>query len=316
MTTVAIWQVTDAGLRRLESAPLDLEKQLEDWIDQDPDLVQFGLRILGRQVQVDTGPLDLLALDPQGRWCVIEIKRDTVDRATLAQVQDYASCLSEMSEEQLRACLQPHLEKRKLDLDEELLKRDATDSLDPKDRQVVMFVVGTARAPGLDRMLRFLSGFTVPIYAKLFNVFVTSQGDRVLVRETAEGEVPQVVSERWQTASLQQIRAIAETGGFAEVFDTIKEVADKHRLQSRPWKRSVMFAPPADGRRCLFTVWTTPQRDGLQIYVEPKAFAEFFPVSEEQAQRELGMHGYRTVGAKDARKFSEGLDRLLAAPTV
>ncbi|MGQ0670450.1 MAG: hypothetical protein ACT4PO_12370 [Actinomycetota bacterium] len=64
MTTVAIWQVADSGPRRLPSAALDLEAQLEGWIDQDPDLVQFGLRILGRQVRVDTGLLDLLALDP------------------------------------------------------------------------------------------------------------------------------------------------------------------------------------------------------------------------------------------------------------
>jgi RecB family endonuclease NucS len=59
--------MTDVGPRRLESSTPDLETQLESWIEQDPDLVQFGLRILGRQVRVETGPMDLLALDPQGR---------------------------------------------------------------------------------------------------------------------------------------------------------------------------------------------------------------------------------------------------------
>ncbi|MGQ0670449.1 MAG: hypothetical protein ACT4PO_12365 [Actinomycetota bacterium] len=243
---------------------------------------------------------------------MIEIKRDAVDRATLGQVQDYAACLSEMTEEQLRAALEPHLAGRKLDLDEELRTRDAIDSLDPKNRQVVMFVVSTTRAVGLERMLRFLSGdFGVPIYAKLFNVFVTSQGDRVLIRETAEGEAPQPTAERWQPASLQQLRAIAEAGGFADVFDTIKVAAETHGLQSRPWKRSIMFAPPTDGRRCLFTLWTTPQNGGLQVYVEPKAFAEFFPVSEARALETIRDRGYRTMDISEARTFADGLDRLL-----
>jgi hypothetical protein len=314
MTTFSLWQVADAGAERLPSSAINLERELEDWIDRDPDLVQFGLKILGRQVRVETGPLDLLAIDPQGRWCVIEIKRDAVDRTTLGQIQDYASCLKEMTEEQLRLSLHPHLEQRGLNLDEELRKRDAIDSLDAKDREVVMFVVGTERGAGLDRMLRYLWGFNVPIYARLFNVFVTRQGDRVLVRETAEGEIPQPESERWQTTSLQQLRDIAESGGFVEVFDTLKAAAERHGLQSRTWKRCVMFTPPTDGRRCLLTVWASAQRDGLQVYVEPKAFAEFFPVSEEEALRELGERGFRTVDAEGARRLSEGLDRLLHAP--
>jgi hypothetical protein len=237
---------------------------------------------------------------------VIEIKRDAVDRAALGQVQDYASCLSEMSEELLRTCLQPHLAARNLDLDQELRARDALDSLDPKDRQVVMFVVGTSRASGLDRMVRFLSSFSVPIYATTFNAFVTSRGDRVLVRETAEGEVPPL-----PPSSLHDLRANAEAGGFADVFDTIKEAAERHGLQLRACKRSVMFTPPTDARRCLFTLWTTPQRNGLQLYVETKAFAEFFPVTEEDAFREVGERGYRTVDVEGARGFSEGLHRLL-----
>lgn len=50
------------------------------------------------------------------------------------------------------------------------------------------------------------------------------------------------------------------------------------------------------------------------MWVEPKAFTEFFPVSEAQALQELGSSGYRTGDVEGARKFAEGLDRLLADP--
>lgn len=312
MAHVAVWQMTDIGPNKLAPSSLSLEADLEAWIDQDPDLVQFGLTILGRQVRVDAGIIDLLAIDPQGRWCVIEIKRDTVDRNTIAQVLDYAACLNELPEEQLREVLQPHLTDRGLNLDEILRTRDVLDSLDPGHRQIVMYVVGTVRSPGLDRMLRLLSErHGVSLHAKLFNVFETTGGQRVLIRETADGEAQKPIEGSSQPVSLMQVRQVAEAGGLASIFDVLKAAADKHGLYSRVWKRSVMFAPGNDGRRCLFTVWTNPQQGGLQVYVEPKAFAEFFPVEEQKALDLLGSPGYRVMNLDAAQAFAGRLDQLL-----
>ncbi len=313
MTTLAVWQVSGTEPRLLASAQVDLEKQLEEWIERQPDLVQFGLTIVGRQVRVSAGPIDLLALDPQGRWCVIEIKRDLVDRNTLAQVQDYAACLNEMSEEELRAALATHLRDRGLDLDELLGKCQARDTLEPNNREVVMFVVGTRRSPGLDRLIRFLAGrHEMPFQVTIFNVYETSQGDRVLVREASEDELPQPPEDRWQSSSLESMRALAEKGGFGEVFDTLGSAAANHALKPRPRKHGVMYSPPTNGRRCLFTVWAPPQAGGLQTYVSSETFAEFFSVTQEQAVRALGKSGYRVMGLDDARDFSARLDGLLA----
>ncbi len=46
---------------------IDLEQHLETWIENDPALVQAGLEIVGRQMAIDGGRLDLLAIDPLGR---------------------------------------------------------------------------------------------------------------------------------------------------------------------------------------------------------------------------------------------------------
>lgn len=314
MASVAIWQVGGEEPSRLLPSSVNLEAELEAWINRVPDLVQFGLLILGRQVRVEAGPIDLLALDPQGRWCVIEIKREAVDRATIGQVLDYAACLQEMTEENLRLVLEPHLRDRALNLEEELRKRDAIDSLTPGNRQIVSFLVGTSRGVGLERTVRYLSeGYEVPIHATLFSVFQTSEGGQVLVRETAEGEAPPVATGRWQSATPQQIREHAAAAGLGEVYDIIAGAAAKHGLSARPWKRAVMFTPPTDGRRCLFSLWTTPREGKLKFYTDPRVFAEFLPVTEAQAMEVLGGTWDRMIGIDDARDFARRLDTLLAS---
>jgi hypothetical protein len=52
------------------------EKQLEDLLFEDPDQIEEGMKILGRQVQTDTGPLDLLAMDTDGVLTVVELKNE------------------------------------------------------------------------------------------------------------------------------------------------------------------------------------------------------------------------------------------------
>ena len=72
-----------------------------------------------------------------------------------------------------------------------------------------------------------------------------------------------------------------------------------------------MYTPSSDGRRCLFTTWTTPVGNGLRVYVESKAFTEFYPITQQQAIETLGEGGYRVMTAADAKEFVGKLDELL-----
>jgi len=109
MGQLGVWRIGEAGPERVQPAAIDFEKRLESWIEADPDLVETGLRIVGRQVQTEGGVVDLLAVDPQGRWILIEIKRDRLYRDTLAQALDYASCIATMSAEELRDKVRDYL---------------------------------------------------------------------------------------------------------------------------------------------------------------------------------------------------------------
>jgi hypothetical protein len=60
------------------------EKELEDLLVDNPDAIERGMKILGRQIQTDTGYLDILAVDEDGVLTVIELKNE-VDDGQLAQ---------------------------------------------------------------------------------------------------------------------------------------------------------------------------------------------------------------------------------------
>jgi hypothetical protein len=157
LMNVGVWQVVKDRLTRISESALALEKSLEDWIAEDPSLLQAGLVVVGRQIDLEAGRLDLLAIDPQGRWTIIEVKRGALRRETIAQALDYASCIAAISADELRAKIEPYLCKHNVSLDTLLHQREAAFALEPEQRELAIVIVGTRRAPGLDRMARFLA---------------------------------------------------------------------------------------------------------------------------------------------------------------
>jgi Endonuclease NucS C-terminal domain len=198
MQRIGLWQILGTSLARVAPMNIDLEESLETWIANDPSLIQADLVIIARQLTTEAGRLDLLGIDPQGRWTVIiEIKRGTVSRDTIAQGLDYASVIGTASEDQMRALLADQLAARKLSLDTLLKERDAIDSLDPAEREVALIVVGTGRSPGLERMSSFLtSRSTVPLSIICFDAFKLNDGGVVLAREVAETPKEKQTTER------------------------------------------------------------------------------------------------------------------------
>ena len=81
----------ESAPKRIRRSHFGLEKWLEDWIANDVTLIGEGLTLIGRQISIDDGRLDLLALDSQDRWVVIEIKPGMLYSDALHQALYYAS---------------------------------------------------------------------------------------------------------------------------------------------------------------------------------------------------------------------------------
>src|SRR5579885_296377 len=97
-----IWKITATGPSRVAPVSLSseiLEEHLEDWIATDSSILGEPLLIIGRQLIIPDvkDRLDLLALDPQGKAVIIELKRGKLKDPVDMQALRYASYISKWS---------------------------------------------------------------------------------------------------------------------------------------------------------------------------------------------------------------------------
>ena len=282
---IGVWSVDGDAPRRVSRGGVGLERRLEDWIARDASLLSDGLTIVGRQVHLEGGFLDLLAIDWRDRWVVIELKRERLYRDALAQALDYASSVARLGADELEELLRPGIEALG-DADE--LSRAVRRQLDGEDgdREVAVLLAGVGVDAGLQRIVSHLGRYGVPITIVSFQVFEPENGSRLLMREVTEEESPPPRREA-RRYSVDAIRLRAQEAGVAAPFDRFLEMATGAGLVARPYSRAVMIAPPANRSRYL--MYARPESGGIVLSAGPVQFAEFFPpLSEEEATAALG----------------------------
>jgi hypothetical protein len=320
MSEIGLWAIEEGAPTRLQAGSIDLEQRLETWIERDTSLLRPDLRIVGRQVTVEGGRVDLLALDPQGRFVVIEIKSGNLRREAVAQALDYASCLAAMPFDELAAKVDPYLAQQSGASTPAtlagLLQGPGEEGTGTEEtREVEICIVGTGRSPGLERMVDYLaSQYGIPVSSVVYQVFLVGAGQQVLVRQLAETEV--TVSPSKKTLGTDDILTLADGLEVGADFRAIHACAVRNGLYPRPYKRSIMYTPPSNKTRMLFTVWALPPKGhGLDTWVSPKAFGEFFGVATEEATRALGEEGPRVLAPGSAPGFVASLDQFFTRVT-
>ena len=271
--------------REIERSQIGLEKHLEDWITNDVKLIGEGLTIVGRQVKIDDGILDLLAIDSLDHWVVIEIKSGMLTSSALTQALYYASSIARLDSEDLTEKLEPDLSNfgDAPQLSERLKRQLATEE---EERQIAVLLVGAGVHPGLERMNEFLGRFAVPISVVSFEVFELKAGPKLLIREVIDE--PAKPSSPPRRFTVDAIRNRAAAAGVGEQFDRFVDIAKAAGLPVQPQKLSVRISPPTNRTRML--MYAYPSDDGeLFIEVSSAAFAEFFPhLDEQEAADALG----------------------------
>lgn len=311
MQQIGLWHIPNdnSAPTRVNTATLALEAHLERWIEENPDLVEPGLKVVGRQIDLgEGGRLDLLALDQEG-WVVIEIKRETLYREALAQAIDYASSVAALPPEELARKVEPYIAQHYGD---ERSQINALGGLDDEEgqRKVRMVVVGTGNAPGLERIIDYLAQ-NLQIRVVLFQVFQLQDGDRVLVREIRERAEDITPDRKYKVRSVEELQAVARGKGIGDEFDLILGTARKLGLYPRCWKNCLMFTSPKNKLKTLFTVWADFPRDGkIMVYISTSAFPGFYEVTEEEVRSILIWDQYTYLDSAEAHEFVSRLDRL------
>ena len=164
MDEIKIWELDGTRAAPVQPGAMLSEKQLEDTLVENPDLLMLGLKLVGRQTPTANGPLDLLGVDPDGKLVVFELKRDAPSRDAVAQVIDYASYLEAQTNDALSRLIGRNFGDD--GIDDQLAEIDL-DSLRP----VHMVLVGLGADRTTERMVNFLANNGTPISLLTFQGF-------------------------------------------------------------------------------------------------------------------------------------------------
>lgn len=317
MTKFKIWQVGLGIPLKLVESDVGLEKNLEGWIEADPSLLPGELEIISRQMPVEGGRLDLLAIDPLGRYIVIEVKAGALLMDVIFQAMYYAAQIDKYSFATLASKVHDFPAKDKKDLKAMLRERGVDDRDFDNNKEVLIYLVGTQSTPGLDTMLDFMaSKYHLPLTVVTYEVFQLENDQRILVREITEADIPTSrvnQKPRRTTADVEKTCALADRTGVGQEFRLILEESKKLGLHFRPYARSIMYAHPDHKTRMLFTVWT--HQKPLKAYIGYEAFTEYYPVTTDQVAEALGPSGGRKLNMEQAQQLVSGLEKLISFGT-
>lgn len=275
MADLGVWTVDGDKPQPVQSGTyVELEEKLEDWIVANPGLLPGDLQIVGRQVRLEGGVLDLLALDWQRRWVVIELKRGNLRREVVAQAIDYAASIERLTSPELEEkLLPPHESLADADAVSAAVQQQIQTEVGNEVRDVQVTVVGVGTDSGLERVADYLVRFDVPLIVVSFRVFDREGGPHLLVRDVIE-ESADVPTAR-ATYSLDAIRRSANEVGVGAQLDRIVAMSERAGLRIQPRKYAVRMAVPSDARHRL--IYARPEKNGLTVGVSPDKFAQFYP---------------------------------------
>ena len=228
-----LWSVGATGdvepLKPLQQMPTELE--FEELLVRHPEMLEPGLKLVGRQTPTQAGWLDLLAVDKDGRLVVYELKRGQLIQDAVTQVLVYASDLDAMSTSQLAAHIADRSGSHGIDEIADFEQwygdifggDDLSRLLPPR-----MVLVGLGVDPAAERIARFISGGPVDISVITFHGFAR-EGERLLARqlEVEPGakptDPPRPPSTAERRAALREYLATEEYEAlFDQVYADIK----------------------------------------------------------------------------------------------
>lgn len=228
------------GRQYAKRAPHEMgirEKAIEEWIASDPQLLfpDEEVLVIGQSV-AGKSMADVLALDSVGNLIVVEIKRGKSDRSTIGQLLEYVARLDEVGYERLNEIAQNYNKWDGAELhdafsgftDREDVARDEIGS----DKRTV--IVAPESDQELERIIRWLRKFNVPIELVPFSVFADEDGTPrlVMIDGVASSAEIQGAEEEWAGHWFFNTNESHGPGAYKRMFE--RDVAAIYGYDSGP----------------------------------------------------------------------------------
>ncbi len=266
-----------------------------------------GLTWVSRQRALPDGSRpDLIGMTREGGLVVAELKRDAVNVATLSQALHYVLTLGAMERDVV-------LQRLTLNEDQRSTLVAAYEAGSGPELSIML--VGTSRAPELERAAAFLSerGLNVPVRIVTFTPFQDSTGAVFLTREVEEHELePSQLSAQQQGkrgASIERVQEMSRAAGVADVVEAFMREAAELGLRIKPWPKSLTIVPPFTRGRTL--LYLAPKSDGvLHIGHGTDNICDLYGAEKADVRAALGPN-WRDVRSDEALTVLQGFSTLM-----
>lgn len=313
---VNLWVAGEDGM--VEPLPrrphVEYEHRFEEMLIQRPEMLGEAVTLVGRQLMTESGPLDLLGIDEEGKLVVYELKRGEAPRHAITQAIDYASWLDSLSYDELARRITDHrpggFEREFDDFDDWYSDRFDEDQV-AELRPARIAVVGLGLEPAAERMAHWLADKGVDVEVVTFHAF--KEGDRTLFARQVEVSAEDV--RRPLTSSSQRNDPVLRAGEFqaAEVYQSAYQLLASCFAETpnkvHRYKNGVNFAlPPTEPRRTqkfdrFMGVYVRGDRTGeAWLVLRPHGF-NAAPQERDQfldTIKSSGVHIYRPSNSDEA----------------
>jgi hypothetical protein len=291
---IKVWKIlNDQGLQEIETARLDFEQRIHDWIEQDISIISDDLLVIGKEVQTDYGGfIDLLCLDQMGNTVIIELKRNKTPREVTAQALDYASWVKDLSNEQIAKIAKEYFKSKGSSNLEEVFKSKFELYLPEvlNDRHTIL-IVASEIDNSTERIISYLSNtYSVGINAITFRYFHTGEQEllaRVFLLEPEQVKTSQekLPSKRKPNPTYEELAEIADRKGVGELYKTMTEELLKSyfsRTDRRTGAITFNGGCSAGKSAVIFSLVLSESNsnNGLNFRLYIKRFEEYFQIPE------------------------------------
>lgn len=240
IANIGIWQIDRESRKPTKLHPakqVDTEEMLEDILTTNPGMLMRGLKLVGRQVEVATGYLDLLGIDDKGRLTVFELKREKLTRKAVAQVLDYGSYLESLSESELATLISEESGKNGIDEITDFNEWYASqweDALKP----VQMVLVGLGADEHARRMVDYLAKRGIDIEIISFHGY--AHDNAILLARQADDSSIKTGPNKTPAELKQELQRKANDYGVANLWkDTTNSL--NYSVKSYPTKSGITY---------------------------------------------------------------------------
>lgn len=291
---VKIWRIQNGNqLQELRKSKLDLERRLEDWMDEDISVLSNDLLVIDRQTRTDFGgEIDLLCLNRDGDVVIVELKRDKTPREVVAQVLDYASWVKELSREAITNISDKYLRPKGHTLGEAFSKRFGLDLPEVLNESHSMLIVGSEIDASSERIVKYLSDeYGVNINVATFQYFKAENNDELLARifliEPSQVEYKTQTkgdSKRRRFLTQEELQEIAKQNGVEHLYQRFITGLDKRFLRGKTGSSLPFIGRISGSLVVIFSLLppTSNSEEGLHFQIYLKRFAEYCGLDKER----------------------------------